>query len=173
MALNEGMNEAALIARLDAMISERDVATWLEGAAGRLSARLVREAGTAIAFEVVPPSVLVPPAPTVSAWVFILRAGIYSGAERHPNSTQRMAALRGDGVFQTWDGGQWVSKPLASTASHPSNRWITIPPLVWHQSAPPSQDWVVVSFHTAPAEELIEERGDPASGSVLHHDTYL
>jgi hypothetical protein len=167
------MKEATLIARLDAMISERDTATWLEGAADRLSAKLERETGTAIAFEVIPRSVLVPPPPTVSAWVFILRAGIYSGAERHPNSTQRMAAFRGDGVFQTWDGGQWISKPLASSASEPSDRWITIRPLVWHQSAPPSHDWVVVSFHTAPAEELIEERGDPSSGAVLHHDTYF
>jgi hypothetical protein len=35
-----------------------------------------------------------------------------------------------------------------------------VPPNVWHQAVVPAEDWVVVSFHTVPAEELIEERPD-------------
>ncbi len=40
-------------------------------------------------------------------------------------------------------------------------RWISIPRNVWHQVVvPEGPDWVVVSFHAVPAEELIEERPD-------------
>ncbi len=37
-------------------------------------------------------------------------------------------------------------------------RWISIPTNVWHQGVAPGENWVVVSFHTAARDELIEER---------------
>jgi len=40
-------------------------------------------------------------------------------------------------------------------------RWISIPSNTWHQGVVSDRDWVVVSFHTVPADELIEERPDP------------
>src|SRR5262249_29011051 len=59
-------------------------------------------------------------------------------------------------------------------------RWISIPTNVWH---PPvinaAADWAVVSFHTVPAEELIEERpaDNPEGGTrqkkYLKSEQYL
>lgn len=167
-------SEATLLAELEARISDARVAAWLEGAADRLTRRMEDDPELDIDFEVVPAAVLDPPPPTVSAWVFILRRGLESGAERHPNSTQRMAALRGSGVFQTWNGTEWLSHPLSpETGGHLENRWVSIPPNVWHQGAPPNQHWVVVSFHTAPADQLIEERGDPRTELLSHRARYL
>ena len=166
------MSEIAFLSHLDALVSGPQAAAWLEEAADRLLRGLEVDRSVAVAFEVVPARVLEPPAPAVSAWVFALRRGRFSGAERHPNSTQRMAALRGAGVFQTWDGGQWQSFPLRPDAGV-DGRWISIPPNVWHQAAPPEEHWVVVSFHTVAAQELIEERGDPATQSVAFRLRYL
>ena len=49
---------------------------------------------------------------------------------------------------------------LTSDSDAPlEKRWISIPQNVWHQPVISKEtDWVVVSFHTVPAEELIEER---------------
>jgi hypothetical protein len=37
----------------------------------------------------------------------------------------------------------------------------------------PNEDWVVVSFHTVPAEELIEERPDAADASRMEQKRYV
>jgi hypothetical protein len=38
-------------------------------------------------------------------------------------------------------------------------RWTSIPRNVWHRPViPKGANWVVVSFHTVPAIELVEER---------------
>ena len=43
-------------------------------------------------------------------------------------------------------------------------RWISIPPNVWHRPVIGNDaDWVVILFHTVPAEELIEERPGAAA----------
>jgi hypothetical protein len=46
-------------------------------------------------------------------------------------------------------------------------RWISIPKNIWHRPVIPNDgDWVVVSFHTASAAELIEER--PGAKQILY-----
>ena len=51
--------------------------------------------------------------------------------------------------------------PVIDTDAPLERRWISSPRSVWHQVVvPEGPDWVVVSFHTVPAEELIEERPD-------------
>src|SRR5438067_11914647 len=68
------------------------------------------------------------------AWVFILRAGADTGAERHPNSHQRIMSFEGSGDLQTGDPGQWLSNTLISDPAAPlEQRWISIPPNVWHR----------------------------------------
>jgi len=106
-----------------------------------------------------------------SGWVFILRAGSDTGAERHPNSHQRMMSFDGTGDLKTdaksaenevqteseivWQSNLLVSDPQAPL----ERRWVSIPQNIWHRPAiPKGADWVVVSFHTVPAAELIEER---------------
>ncbi len=102
------------------------------------------------------------PAGIRSAWVFILRVGANTGAERHPNSHQRMMSFDGTGDLQVGGEGNWESNILVCESKAPlERRWISIPPNVWHQPVVPNEaDWVVVSFHTVPADELIEERPD-------------
>jgi len=105
--------------------------------------------------------------PTIhSSWVFILRGGTTTGAERHSNSYQRMMSYEGTGDFQTGGEGHWQSNLLVSErGAGLKQRWISIPPGVWHQAVVPAgPDWVVVSFHTVPADELVEER--PAAGDA-------
>jgi len=82
-----------------------------------------------------------------SSWVFVLRARSASGAERHPNSYQRVMSYHGYGDFQVWSDGAWRSNQLVSSPKAPlQSRWASIPPLVWHQGVVPEKNWVVVSF---------------------------
>jgi steroid delta-isomerase-like uncharacterized protein len=131
-----------------------------------------------MAWEPVPLSLYgVPiPGPIRSSWVFILRAGAATGAERHPNSRQRMMSYQGTGDLQTGGEGQWQSHQLKSVAGAGLDEcWISVPPGVWHQAvvAAADGDWVVVSFHTVAADELIEERPDAADPGRTHQRRYL
>ena len=60
-----------------------------------------------------------------SAWIFVLRAGADTGAERHPNSHQRMMSFEGSGDMQTGEPGKWQSNVLVSDPAAPlEQRWI-------------------------------------------------
>lgn len=174
--LNADMEERALLEELDAVIMRVPVRRLLDDIAGRLAERLARSRDSLMEWEVVPLSAYgggLPPA-IRSSWVFILRAGAATGAERHPNSQQRMMSYRGAGDFPVWSDGAWRSNLLVSEEDAPlERRWVSIPPMVWHQSVKPVQDWVVVSFHTAREDELIEERGDPAAPSAVSARKYI
>jgi hypothetical protein len=91
-----------------------------------------------------------------SAWVFVLRGGISTGAERHPNSRQRVVSHTGMGDLQTFEVGEWRSNLLTS---EDPQRALSIPRNVWHRPViPPGGDWTVLSFHTVAHDELIVER---------------
>jgi hypothetical protein len=110
-----------------------------------------------------------------SAWVFVLRAGADTGAERHPNSHQRMMSFEGSGDLQTGKPGNWQSNVLVSDPDAPlEQRWISIPTNVWHRPViGAAADWAVVSFHTVTAEELIEERPDDSREARTRQMKYL
>ena len=110
-----------------------------------------------------------------SAWVFVLRAGANTGAEKHPNSHQRMMSFEGSGDFQTGEPGKWDSNVLVSDPDAPlERRWISIPPNVWHRPLIDAEaDWAVVSFHTVRAEDLIEERPDDSREVGTRQMKYL
>jgi hypothetical protein len=174
--LNADTKERALLEKLDAAIRRPPVRKLLDDIAGRLEARLTRNPGALMEWEVVPLTAYGGELPSAvrSSWVFILRAGAATGAERHPNSQQRMMSYRGAGDFPVWRDGAWRSNLLVSDEGVPlERRWVSIPPMVWHQSMKPAQDWVVVSFHTAREDELIEERGDPAAPSSVSARKYV
>ena len=127
----------------------------------RLERLLRADAGAQMAWETLPLSLFDPGLPESirSIWVFILRAGAVTGAERHPNSHQRTMSYRGAGDLQTREEGRWRSHALVSDQEAPiEKRWVSIPVNTWHQVVVPGDHWTVVSFHTVPAEELIEER---------------
>jgi hypothetical protein len=53
-------------------------------------------------------------------------------------------------------------------------RWISIPPNTWHRPVVGKDaHWVVVSFHTVPAEELIEEKPDFDRGRGTRQKRYV
>jgi hypothetical protein len=108
-----------------------------------------------------------------SSWVFVLRAGANTGAERHPNSCQRMLSYRGSGDIQTWTGGRWRSNLLVNDASAPlATRCLSIPVSTWHRAVVNEENWAVVSFHTVPEDELIEERPDLSDNKLIHQRRY-
>jgi hypothetical protein len=175
-------DERALLETLDAIVHSARVRERLGpivervrvDLAGKLDALMSWESVALETFDALPSAI-------ASGWIFVLRAGADTGAERHPNSHQRMMTLVGTGDMKIDAKGTpnevdveseilWRSHLLVSEADAPvERRWISIPKNVWHRPViPKGSDWVVVSFHTAAAEELIEER--PGARQMLYLD---
>lgn len=157
--------ELGILGTLDALVRKESVKPAIEAIVSRLRAQLLAAPKEAYAREPVPLAIYGDKLPAMirSSWVFLLRAETASGGERHPNSHQRTMSYRGKGDFQVREESEWRSNLLASDYQGPlQSRWISIPTNVWHQAVVGSQDWVVVSFHTASDEELIVEHPDPS-----------
>jgi hypothetical protein len=168
--------EHAILSALDAALHRDGVRPLIDTVAARVEAELAHDAPALFAWEPVPLAAYGGGLPEGirSSWVFVLRAGTTSGAERHPNSHQRVVSYRGEADLQTWRDGRWKSHRLTSASRAPlGKRWLSIPPNIWHKPVMGRENWVVVSFHTAPAEELIEERGDPAGEGRTRRRTYI
>lgn len=158
--------ERRILRALDAVVSSPAAAAALLPIGERVLATLRRAGPDEIeAWESVPlslyPTVL--PEEIRSSWMFVLRAGVTTGAERHPNSIQRMMSWSGEGDFQVHDGARWKSHRLRSDPRAPfQERWLSIPEDTWHQGVVGAKDWLVISFHTVEASALVEERPDPS-----------
>ena len=163
--------ERAILSRLDAAVSAPAAAAALLPIGERVLATHARGPHEIEAWESVPLTLYGTALPSEirSSWIFVLRRGVTTGAERHPNSVQRMVSWSGEGDFQVHDGARWKSHRLTSDP-HASleRRWISIPPETWHQGVVGPRDWLVVSFHTVAAEALIEERPDPDDPDTFH-----
>lgn len=169
-----------MLETLDGIVRSDDVRARLEPIVERVRADLAGKPEALMAWEPIPVETFGSlPAPIQSGWIFILRAGTDTGAERHPNSHQRMMTFAGTGDMKVDAKGTpndvdieseiaWRSHVLLSDANAPlERRWISIPKNIWHRPViPPGADWVVVSFHTVSAEELIEER--PGAQQTLY-----
>jgi hypothetical protein len=166
-----------LLESLDAMLREQSVRTRIYPIIQQVAAKLSRDRTGRMAWEPIPLDIYGEALPRAirSSWVFILRGGATTGAERHPNSHQRMMSFQGSGDMQTGGEGRWQSNVLVSEPTADlERRWISIPVNVWHQVVvPKGDDWVVVSFHTVPANELIEERPDETSAGATHQRHYV
>jgi hypothetical protein len=163
------MNPAELevLTALDRAVMSKEMTPKFDALAAEVARKLRDHPADTMAWEVIPLDTYTARLPESirSSWVFILRANATTGAERHPNSIQRMMSYRGSGDFQTRPGRDWISHELVSDAKAPlAQRWISIPTNVWHQGVVANEEWVVVSFHTVEADELIEER--PVSGTT-------
>jgi hypothetical protein len=173
-----GQEKMDLLEFLDGMVRRAPVRQHLHAIAERLDSRLNANPPEPMAWEPVSLDVygVELPGEILSSWIFVLRAKTASGAERHPNSVQRMMSLRGRGDLQTKErlDDPWSSHALESDPHRPLvNRWLVIPVNVWHQAVVPNQNWAVVSFHTVPAAELIEERPDPSNFERLEQKRYF
>ena len=191
--------EKAMLVRLDQILRSEKIRMLIQSVAERVHARLSRETDSVMAWEPIPLTIYgTLPGAIKSSWVFVLRAGANTGAERHPNSHQRMMSFEGSGDMQVQPkslentgprtaadargsgeprevGDDWQSNVLISDPDAPlEKRWISIPQNVWHQPVIPKEtDWVVVSFHTVPAEELIEERPESRGQERTKQMRYL
>ncbi len=169
--------ECSQLESLDAVLRSEDVRKEIPPVVERVRAELVRKKEALMTWEPIPLAVFGRklPAEIRSAWVFVLRAGADTAAERHPNSHQRMMSFQGSGDMQTREPAQWQSNALVSDPEAPlERRWISIPPNVWHRPVVGANaDWTVVSFHTVAPEELIEERPDSGSKDGTKQMKYL
>lgn len=169
--------EATILEFLDELLRRDGVRQALDEIVQRVERKLDQETQAAMVWESVPLNSygVELPQSIGSSWVFILRGNRASGAERHPNSRQRMMSYRGCGDLQTRNSLQyeWSSHQLVSDPEAPiQKRWLSIPPNVWHQAVVPESNWVVVSFHTVPQDELIEERPDTDDAAATRQRRY-
>jgi hypothetical protein len=173
--------ERLILERLDKIVRSEKVRAQIEPTVERVRTELARKSDALMTWEPIPLAAFgseLPPE-IQSGWVFVLRAGTDTGAERHPNSHQRMMTLDGAGDMKMDASGTpnevedeseiaWHSRVLVSDLDAPlERRWISIPKNVWHRPViPAGGEWIVVSFHTVPATELIEER--PGAKQMLY-----
>jgi hypothetical protein len=153
--------ESRILEALDLAVRSDAIRPKIDAIVARVEQKLRERSDDMLAWEPIPLDFYtVPLLETIrSSWVFILRANATTGAERHPNSHQRTMSYRGSGDFQTRSEGDWCSHLVTSDPTAPiAERWISIPPNVWHQWVVLGENWVVVSFQTATEHELIEER---------------
>jgi hypothetical protein len=168
--------EEKVLEFIDRILQRSPVRAFLDAVVTRVEQQLRANSEAVMAWEPIPLDVYGTPLPGTirSSWVFILRADTETGDERHPNSRQRMMSYRGTGDLQTRTGERWESNHLHSDPTLAlQKRWISIPENVWHQAVTPAANWVVVSFHTVPADELIEERPGPYGSGSTQQRKYL
>src|SRR5213075_2174702 len=162
---------------LDTAVRSDSVREHIRSVVARLREELARKKDAPMSWQPFPLDVLATTLPPEirSAWVFVLRAGAETGAERHPNSHQRMMSFEGSGDLQTGEPGKWQSNVLVTEADAPlERRWISIPTNVWHPPSHKRRNRLgSVSFHTVIAEELIEERPDDSCEAGTRQMKYL
>src|SRR6266481_2841245 len=169
--------ERSRLELLDAALQSGSVREHICSVVVRVREELARKKDALMSWEPIPLHIFVTTLPPEirSAWVFVLRTGADTGAERHPNSHQRMTSFEGSGDLQTGEPGKWQSNVLVSDPDAPlERRWVSIPTNVWHRPVINAEtNWAVVSFHTVPAEELIEERPDDSREAGTRQMKYL
>ena len=172
--------ERARLEKLDTIVRSDELRAKISPLVDRVCAALSQKPEALMTWEPIPLEIFRQKLPPEirSGWIFVLRSGADTGAERHPNSHQRMMTLHGKGDMKVRAlhgesltepaSSMWQSNVLVSEPSAPlERRWISIPPNVWHRPVVGQDgDWAVISFHTVPAEELIEEKLDEAGGGM-------
>src|SRR5215470_20011331 len=105
--------EADLLKRIDFLLQDPGIALHLNAIADRVEEKF-QKSKEPLAWEDVPLEIYGDELPQEirSSWIFLLRANSNSGAERHPNSHQRVAAWRGVADFQVWIDARWQTNLL-------------------------------------------------------------
>ena len=133
----------ALLPRLNELVHTSLAMTTVAETLRRVTQQLAAS-GALMAWEVVPRDDFGEGLPRSirSCWIFVIRAGATTGAERHPNSHQRSFSLIGSGTFELRDGPEWRSHPLASAErANLEQRWVSIPASTWHRLLVGSEPW--------------------------------
>ena len=95
-----------------------------------------------------------------SAWIFVLRACYHTSPHYHPNSQQHTAVLEGD--VWTKIGNQKVELQIFNPHDI-QQMWYVIGKSVPHEFVTRDSPVVVISFHTCPADELVEVETESGS----------
>src|SRR5260370_10414498 len=150
--------ERSLLEELDAIIGLEAIRVQIYPIVERVRRELARNEKAQMTWEPIPLTTYggALPSGIRSSWVFVLRGGATTGAERHPNSHQRMMSFEATGDLQVRAGladageEEWQSNLLVSEpGGRIERRWISIPRNFWHQIVvPEGPGWVGVSFHT-------------------------
>jgi hypothetical protein len=100
------------------------------------------------------------PSELKSCRLSVMRGGTTYHIERHPNATQYVLSIDGEGSIRVKSADKWaVSRLSSDPAASILERWHTVPANTWHQPIPSDNDWTVVAFHTAAAGEFKDEYG--------------
>ena len=168
--------ERKIIQQLDLILKDKKLRDKIDSFVEKVENNLKSDPSTILSWEPVPLELFQKelPGDIRSNWVFVMRAGTNTGPERHPNSHQRMMSYRGSGDFPIFTKDKWHSNFLTDDPDADiKDRWVSIPPDTWHYGIVSERNWAVVSFHTVPAEELIEERPDPEDESLTKKMLYI
>jgi hypothetical protein len=170
------VEEKKIIEMLDIAVLDKRINQRIDKIVKRVERALENDPKSAMAWEPIPLDLYNQQLTSdiKSCWVFVLRKNTSTGAERHPNSIQRMMSYKGYGDLQTRADFKWVSNLLESDFDGEiEKRWITIPANVWHQGVTGNENWVVISFHTAEVSELIEERFEDGDEDKIQKKKYV
>jgi hypothetical protein len=165
-----------ILQSLDEIVRRKSAREVIDTLVPRVEQKLKKYSESLLAWEPIPLDSYGKGLPDIirSSWIFIVRAQAESGAERHPNSHQYMMSYKGSGDLQVKTGEKWDSNLLVSDPKKGiESRWVSIPPYTWHQAVTAKENWVVVSFHTAPEDELIEERPGQTDTELTRQRLYL
>lgn len=84
--------------------------------------------------------------------VYGAKLGSKAKVERHPNSFQVLVSIRGKGSTKTFGpNGDFIE------GTFNDRYWSFVPENVWHEPIAATNDWVAVTFHSAPESTLIYE----------------
>ena len=167
--------EKVIIQRLDEILKNDYVRKKLDEIVKRVEEKLEKPPSSVLSWEPVPVEIYREnlPGGIKSSWVFVMSAGMNTGPERHPNSHQRMMSYRGSGNFPVFVNNRWHSNFLTDNpCGRLEERWVSIPKNTWHYGIVSEKNWAVVSFHTVPADELIEERPESSDLSLIKSRLY-
>ncbi|MDZ7759503.1 MAG: hypothetical protein U5L00_04505 [Desulfovermiculus sp.] len=149
-------NEKSILEELDKLVQESDVTEEI-----RQAKELLRQDSLLLAGTVpVPLNKLNGPLPAEigSARIFALRANTCFKTERHPNSRQRVISIEGQGRIVVKDESSPKTEDLTSAQDAPlEQRWSSVPANTWHEPQAGNRDWVLLTFHQVPENELIDE----------------
>src|SRR5262249_50132230 len=94
-----GEQEHHVLSLLDSLVQRESAKSVIDPIVARVEEKLGCDPAALLAWEPVPLTAYGCAFPDLirSSWVFVLRGGATTGAERHPNSHQRVMSYRGHG----------------------------------------------------------------------------
>jgi len=98
--------ERSLLETLNAIVGSEEIRAQIYPIVERVRTELARNGKAQMTWEPIPLAIYsgaLPPG-IRSSWVFVLRGGATTGAERHPNSHQRMMSFEAAGDLQVRTG---------------------------------------------------------------------